>query len=150
MALVAYAPAVYATDGDAARAAADANPASYGKGQYNCAEYLLCDGYDDPNLATDSCSEFDIVTTGLGVPDFAVFHLITTTDCAGAVAVMPQGRDSTSGTASDLLSAALTSAGTSQAVVQPVPNRILSASTTVGTSCTDVEVILKLCVERDK
>jgi hypothetical protein len=146
--LVALAGAVWAADGDPARSGGDANPASYGKGQYTCSEYLLCDGYDDPNSATDTCSDFDIVSAGIGYPDFAVAHLITTTDCAGAVAVMVTGKDSTGGTASDLLSVGLTSAGTSQAVIQPVPNRILAGSTTVGTSCTDVEVILKLCVER--
>jgi hypothetical protein len=146
--LVALAGLAYATDGDPARSGGDANPASYHDGQYECAEYLLCDGYDDPNSATDTCSDFDIVSDGIGYPDFAVVELITTTGCAGAVAVMVTGTSATSGTTHDLLSAALTSAGTSQAVIQPVPNRILAGSTTTGTSCTDVEVILKLCVDK--
>jgi len=146
--LVALAGAVWATDGDPARSGGDANPASYHEGQYACMEYLLCDGYADPNSATDTCADFDIVSDGIGYPDFAVVHLITTTDCAGAVAVMVTGKDETGGTASDLLSTSMTSAGTSQVVIQPVPNRILAGSTTVGTSCTDVEVILKLCVDK--
>jgi len=148
VALVAFASVSYATDGDPARASGDANPATYNEGQYNCAEYLLCDGYADPNSATDTCSDFDLVSDGIGMPHYAVVSIITGTDCAGAVATMVTGKDATGGTASNLLSAALTLAGTSQSVIQPVPNRILAGSTSTGTDCTDVEVLLKVCVDR--
>ena len=152
-ALVALGGLAWATDGDPARSGGDANPASYGKGQFTCAEFLLCDGYAaDPNDSTHTCSEFDLVDDGIGIPKYAVAHLIFAdpNNCTGTPAVMVTGTDSTSGTASDLLSAGLTSAGTSQAVIQPVPNRILAADISSGDDCTDIEVILKVCVERDQ
>jgi len=152
-ALLALAGVAWATDGDPARAGGDANPSCYNDGQYNVCEYLLCDGYAaDPNDSTHTCSDFDLVDDGIGMPVYAVVHLIEVdpNNCTGTPAVMVTGTDSTSGSTSDLLSAGLTDAGTSQSVIQPVPNRILAAGITSGDDCTDIEVILKVFVERDQ
>ena len=151
--LVALAGAAWAADGDPARSGGDANPSSYSEGQLTCAEFLLCDGYaTDPNDSTHTCSDFDLVDDGIGMPLYAVVHLIEVdpNNCTGTPAVMVTGTDSTGGSTSDLLSAGLTDAGTSQSVIQPVPNRILAAGITSGDDCTDIEVILKVCVERDQ
>ena len=104
-------------------------------------EYVLCDGATGG--PTKDCAEFDLGAKW-GIPDYITFHFILGTTCSGAPTVMPEGLDVAAGITSELLSSPLTLAGTSQAIISPVPNLIIQAAIADGAACTDLEVRMKL------
>ena len=110
----------------------------------------LCDG--DKSGASD-CTEVDLAagvgTSALGIPDYIVVSIETEADCSASPTVTPNGADTSAGTTHDLTTIALTSAGASQAVISPVPNRYLNVALAQMTACTDFEVVLKRAYERE-
>lgn len=98
----------------------------------------LCDG---DHSATD-CAELDLQDADYGLPRYMVASLTRTTDCSGAPSVTVRGLVDAAGAAVEY--AALTTAGTSAVVVNPLRHRFVDGTVTGGTDCTDLEVQLRL------
>ena len=116
----------------------------YDSGAWSVETRYLCDG---DHTATD-CDEIDLSTqTSNGLPDHMVIALVAAT-CAVAPTVTVRGLVAPLG--APAVYASLTSAGTSSVRINPLRHRHIDAVPSIGSICTDLEVIVRLFYRREQ
>jgi hypothetical protein len=127
----------WAADGD------PLNGASVTRGSYESAAFIFCDAKaaaDD-----DVCAEFDLQTSGRGMPDYILLSLDSVAGCDAGYQVVIQGATTTAGT--DQTWTTLNATNTSARIEGPV-HRFLSGDTT-DAGCTDLTVNMVLHFRKD-
>lgn len=107
---------------------------------------FLCDGN---HAANEACGEINLgtETDGKGFPHHFTVAIQTETGCAASPDITPRGLSVSAGTAHDLVSVALATAGTSSQSFE-TDHKIIDATVADAGSCTDLEVFLILWYER--
>jgi len=107
---------------------------------------FLCDGN---HAANEACGEINLgtETDGRGFPHHMTIAIQTEGGCAATPEITPRGLAITGGTAHDLVSVALTTAGTSSQSFE-TDHKIVDATVADAGSCTNLEVHLVLWYER--
>jgi hypothetical protein len=133
--------------------------AEYGneRGEYIVREYLLCDGDHDVDL---TCDEIDLTTVAnadginpYGLPLYVVAD-VTVDDCdVTKHLVHLMGVSTTGGVRQRLHVTALQFGSiTTTVTINPLTHRFVAANVTTagGTTCTDLEVVLRLFYDRER
>ena len=126
LALPAY---TLAADGDRITSGANTT-VNADNGAYWSAAYIFCDGHVAAD--GDTCAEFDLNATGLGMPHHILFSLDLATSCTAGYQVVVNGHTTTALTAAHTWGT-LNAADTALIINSPVHRFI--AATTIDTGC---------------